>query len=176
MKDEKLFSIKPEFVFGKNLLLNSLIWLPISIAAGVEAAVIYVAATKGNFPSLFLYSFGPAAVIFLFLMVLGFFNEKQNAKATEYAVYDNRIELAEGFLNSQITNLLLEDVKEIHLKRSVFQKIWDLGTIRFITAANSQQALNPGIFSTGVNFRDIKNPAKIYTEMKKLVEAQRKKY
>lgn len=174
MNDGKLFSLKPEFISQKNLILNSLVWLPISVAAGVEAAVIYVASTNGHFPALLPYSIIPAASIFVLLMVLGFFNEKNKSQATDYSVYDNRIEFSDGFLNTHVIHLMLEDVKEIHLRRSVFQKKWDLGTIRFVTVANVLQPTNLAVHTAGTVFRDIKNSTQVFTEMKNLIEKQKK--
>jgi membrane protein YdbS with pleckstrin-like domain len=176
MNQEKLLSLKPEFVIKKNLLLNSLAWLPISVAGGVEAAIIYLSYTHGQvFSPIAAYACLLVTLILLmFLTTLGFFDEKLNYKTTEYSVYNNRVEFSEGFLNSDITTIMLADVKEIHLKRSFVQKKCDLGTIRFVTNSNSYRPFNSNIHSTGINFRDIKNSASVYEEIKKLVESNKK--
>jgi len=173
MNEEKLFTLKPEFNIGKNLLINFLIWLPISAAAGVESGIIYLTSSKGPFPYLLAFSVIPAIIVFVILMLLAFLNEKFDYKDTEYTVFKNRVEFREGFINTQITMLLLADIKEIHLKKSLLQKICGLGTIRLVTSANTSRTAVPGLHSTGINFKDIKNPNEVFTDMKKAVEAKR---
>jgi len=173
MNQEKLFSLQAEFSARKNLFINSLIWLPISLAAGVESAIIYLTFSNGQFPALVQISVLTAIVTFLSLIVLSFFNEKLNNKATEYVVYKNRIEYRENFLDSHEIMLLLSDVKEIHLKRSFLQKKFNLGTIRFVTSANTSRTAINGLHTTGINFKDIKNSEQIFSDIKQLIEIKK---
>lgn len=179
MSDTKLFSLKPEFNFKKNLFLNALAWLPVSVAGGVEAVLIYLSSPVAKEVAVMpgQVFFGVLAVVTLillsFLVLLGFLNEKLTYKSADYSVFKTRIEFSEGVLGSVITSVMLVDVKELHLRRSLAQRLCGLGTIRFITTANSTKPFSSNINSTGVNFRDIKNPVEVYDEIKKLIAARK---
>lgn len=174
MNENKIFTLKPEFVPAKNLIINFFIGIPFSLYIGsMLAPLIFLKESNTNFNLLIVILI--CCIIFLVWLLIAFYNEKLNYKATEYDVYSDRIEFSEGFINSQNTTLMIKDIKEIHLKRSFFQNFYELGTVRFVTAANASAAKNSSIFATGVNFRDIKNSKVIYAEMKKLVDEQQNK-
>ena len=93
-----------------------------------------------------------------------FFNKK-NYEATNYKVYNDRIEFEEGFINHKYTIIKLADVKEIHLSQNFIQRQAKVGTIRFVTAANVQ--VNSPTAS-GVCFRDIENSMAVYAKIKQI--------
>lgn len=173
MDTNKIFTLKPEFIPAKNLIINFFIGIPLSLYIGFMFLPLIRLAEKNTD---FIWLVTPiVSIVFLVWLLIAFYNEKLNYKVTEYEVYGDRIEFTEGFINSQNTTLMIKDIKEIHLKRNFFQNFYELGTIRFVTAANASTARNSSIFATGVNFRDIKNSKVIYAEMKKLVDEQQNK-
>ena len=56
------------------------------------------------------------------------------------------------------------DIKEIHLDQNFIQRQAEVGTIRFVTAANNSTT------STGVCFRDITNSMAVYAKVKQIHE------
>ncbi|MEI8128219.1 MAG: PH domain-containing protein [bacterium] len=175
MNEEKLIQLKPVFIAKKNLLIYGGKTLFHSIFILI---VILITISDPSIKT--LYAPVPICIILWSIawgVILGgfFINEKFNYKFTEYIIYDDRIEFHEGFINTKFTTLSLIDIKEFHLEKSFFQKFWDLGTIRFITAANSNAPKSFGVYDTGVNFRDIQNSSEVYAEIKKLMETQKAK-
>lgn len=157
MNEEKLFNLKPTFIPSKNIGINFIMALPIGLIAGTSAL--------GSNMAIII----PCIIVFTWLLIT-FINEKFKYKATEYTVYNSRIEFTEGFINLQDTTLMIKDIKEIYLRRSFIQNFYDLGTIRFVTAANAPATKESSIYKTGINFRDIKNSKTIYTEIKRLID------
>lgn len=162
--EEKLFSLKPEFILSKNIGINFIMAFPVGVLAGITCL-------SWSTMAIIIIS-GVTCFLWLFI---AFINEKFNYEATEYVVYASRIEFKEGFINLQDTTLMIKDIKEIYLRRSFIQNFYNLGTIRFVTAANAPAAKESNIYKTGINFRDIKDSVLIYNEIKKLMDEQNNK-
>lgn len=104
-------------------------------------------------------------LIFIILItVLLLYFEMKNYEFTSYKTYHDRIEFWEGFINHEYTTIKMEDIKEIHYSQNFFQRIFGIGTIKFITAANNSAS------STGVAFVDVENSNYIYTKIKQVYE------
>ena len=175
MNENKLFRIKPVFTLSKNLLVNLPISLLIGLIVASQGLAIYGAivkpATSNLSNTIFLYLI-VLMIITILSLLFNFINEKFNYNATEYLVYSDRIEFQEGFINSQFTVLKLSNVQEIHIRKSFLQKLYGLGTIRFVTSANALFS-NSGINSTGIEFIDITNADTIYKKIKDLLDTSR---
>lgn len=108
------------------------------------------------------------AIIYLICMIFThgilLFVDKKNFEVTSYKVYPDKIEFEEGFINHKYTTIKVEDIKEIHFSQSFIQRFAELGTIRFITAANV------GTNYTGLTCTDIENPNVIYAKIKQVHE------
>lgn len=178
MNGEKLYSLKPVFIGIKNIVVNGIRIIPVTAFLSLWLS-LFLSSIKNSTPGLVLLTFlGFSILLYLGLLLFNFVNEKYNYKLTEYSVYQDRVDFTEGFINSKFTTLLLKDIKEVHLEKTFFQKFWDLGTIRFITSANTGNAnrnnfLLLGVYETGVNFRDIKNSDEIYKVVKELIDKKR---
>lgn len=92
------------------------------------------------------------------------FLDKKNFEVTSYKVFPARIEFEEGFLNPKYTTIKIEDIKEIHFSQNFVQRNAKLGTIKFITAANTDTT------GTGLTFTDIEYPDVIYNKIKQIHE------
>ena len=74
-------------------------------------------------------------------------------------MFDDSIEFDEGFFNHSHTALKFTDIKEIHYYQDFVQRIFNIGTVVFYTAANATS-------KTGIRFLDILNPSDIYNKVK----------
>ena len=108
-------------------------------------------------------------VLFLITLNIRVYIDKKNFEVTNYKIYQDRIEFEEGFINHGYTVLKLADIKEIHLTQNFIQRREELGTIKFVTAANSSYSMI-GVGMAGIAFKDIENSLAIYTKIKQLHE------
>jgi len=173
MNEEKLIKLKPVFILKKFflvwLVVNFMIWIPIMLIFAFMAIVD--PSIRANIPMIFPYILLIAIVFAIINLIIAFVNEKFNYKFTEYTIYNDRIEFQEGFINTNFTTLSIANIKEFHLEKTFFQRMFNLGTIRFVTAANAVSS-----YSTGIIFRDINNPDKIYNEIKNILEEKEKNH
>ena len=119
-----------------------------------------------NMPEPQLWYVYIAINILLWLLTTGFlmFMDRKNYEVTNYKIYNDRIEFEEGFINHKYTTIRMVDIKEIHLDQNFIQRKAEIGTIRFVTAANNSTT------STGVCFRDITNSMAVYAKVKQIHE------
>lgn len=111
-----------------------------------------------------MYVVVPELIIVALLLLAFLFIAKKNYEVTSYKVCSDRIEFKEGFINHKYTTIKIEDVKEIHLTQNFLQRIANIATIRFVTAANSSTV------STGVRFCDIENSNFVDAKLKQIQE------
>lgn len=167
MNEEKLITLKPMFNLKKFFLAwgfaNFMIWIPIILILGFMAIVD--PSIRVSLPLMLPYILIIAIIFAIINLTIAFINEKFNYKFTEYIVYSDRIEFQEGFINTKFTTLSIKNIKEFHLEKTFLQRMFDLGTIRFITAANVASSSQAGII-----FRDINNVNQIYNLIKNLLE------
>lgn len=83
---------------------------------------------------------------------------------TKYSLDENRIYVKRGLLNSVMDELLLYRVLDIKLSRSLFQKIFRVGTINLATADKT----NPNL-----EIKNVKNCENIRTLISNIVERER---
>jgi uncharacterized membrane protein YdbT with pleckstrin-like domain len=105
--------------------------------------------------------------------------KKLNYAKTEYKFFEDRLEFEEGFFTINKKAIRYKDVKEVTLRKGIFQRIYGLGTIYLATLATGSSSYN-NIFSavglgnvsaSGVGVRDVSDPDQTYEKIKKLVEA-----
>lgn len=83
---------------------------------------------------------------------------------TKYSLDENRIYVKRGLLNSVMDELLLYRVLDVKLSRSLFQKIFRVGTINLATADKT----NPNL-----EIKNVKNCENIRTLISNIVERER---
>ena len=122
-----------------------------------------------------------AAIAFFGFPLVAYFAKKLNYARTEYKFSEDRLEFDEGFFTVTEKVVKFRDVKEVTLRKTIFQRIYDLGTIYLATDAtgssgrtNVFNALGFGnISASGVGVCDIPNPDEIYERVRRLVDTQR---
>jgi uncharacterized membrane protein YdbT with pleckstrin-like domain len=120
-------------------------------------------------------------IAFFGLPAVTYFGKKLNYSRTEYRFFDDRLEFEEGFFSINKKVILFRDVKEVTLRKGVFQRLYGLGTIYLATlatgstpGANAFAALGFGnISASGVNVRDITDPDRTFDRIRQLVDATR---
>jgi len=121
------------------------------------------------------------AIAFLGVPLVAYFGKKLNYARTEYKFSEDRLEFDEGFFNVTEKVVKFRDLKEVTLRKSIFQRIYDLGTIYLATDAtgssgrtNIFHALGFGnISASGVGVCDILNPDETFEKVRRLVDTQR---
>jgi len=174
-----MFSVRPVFVGWIALLYQ----LPFQIFFTLWSAVFFGSLTgslhvfPNNSPTPFVF-FG--AIAFLAFPLVAYFGKKLNYSRTEYKFSDDRLEFEEGFFNVTEKVIKFRDVKEVTLRKNIFQRMYDLGTIYLATdatgssaRANVFSALGFGnISASGVGVCDIPNPDETFERVRRIVDGQ----
>ncbi len=84
---------------------------------------------------------------------------------TRYALSEDRLFLSTGFLSIKDDEVLLYRIRDIHTKRTLWQRLFGMGTV-FIISSDSTQPNLP--------LKNIKNPMKVKEIIHKQVEQQKK--
>jgi membrane protein YdbS with pleckstrin-like domain len=171
------FSLKPVFIGWIALLCQ----LPLQLFFTLWCGGFFGALTKstGIFPK-------DSSMPFIFFGALAFFGfpavtyigKKLNYSRTEYKFYDDRLEFEEGFFSINKKVIKYKDVKEVTLRKGIFQRAYALGTIYLATLAtgsssytNVFSALGFGnVSASGVGVRDIRDPDQTYEKIKNMVD------
>ena len=103
--------------------------------------------------------------IFLFIMLVMLFFDKMNYLATKYQLYPDKIYFEEGFLNFKSKAVNLADIKEVHYTQSFFQRAVGLGTVKFLSPANTS---TDNYHNQSVEFKDISNGQEVYEKAKEI--------
>lgn len=158
MSDNLILEVKPKFVgvvrfFSVNIAT--------AIAVIYSLLVFFVMFKLSGLTTLYL-----SICLFFLVWMLLVFLDKKNYEVSYFRVFKDRVELEEGFIMHKHRVMKLADIKEVHLVQNLFQRMGGVGTIRFVSAANSSP------YVSGVRFVDIENSEAIYKEVKQLFENQ----
>ena len=132
--DNVVFTARPVFVGWIVLLLQ----LPIQLFLTFWAGGFFGGLTS-SLPFLF---FG--GIAFFGIPAVAYFGKKLNYSRTEYRFFHNRLEFEEGFFSINKKVIKYRAVKEVTLRKGIFQRIYGLGTIYLATlATGSSGTSNP---------------------------------
>ncbi len=170
------FSLRPVFIGWITLLIQLPFQLFFTIWSGgfFGGMLSSFAGVSGRAPFII---FG--ALAFFGVPLIAYVGKKLNYARTEYRFYPDRVEFEEGFftINRKVINF--SSVKEVTLRRGIFQRVYGLGTIYLATlatgstpGANAFAALGFGnVSASGVSVRDITEPDQAYDRIRALVDA-----
>ncbi|MEG1141328.1 MAG: PH domain-containing protein [Clostridia bacterium] len=112
-----------------------------------------------SFIPLILYGLiGINSIVILFSVLLKFIQYR----STAYRFYDTHMEYEDSFLNKEKTTLSYINIKEMELKRNVFDRIMNYGTISIYTNAEKSE-------DQGIILESIKRPQEVYDNIDKIV-------
>jgi uncharacterized membrane protein YdbT with pleckstrin-like domain len=173
-----LFSAKPVFVGWIVFLMQ----LPIQLFMTFWAAMFFGGMSTSFMPGLrgsqipFII-FG--ALAFFGIPIVAYFGKQLNYSRTEYRFFTDRLEFEEGFfsINKKVINF--RNVKEVTLRKGIFQRIYGLGTVYLATlATGSTSRANPfvalgfgNVSASGIMVRDVLDPDEMYEKVRRLVDA-----
>ncbi len=173
------FSIKPVFISTITLIGQ----LPLHLFFTIWSAGFFGGMMKavGMFaeesPLPFVICGGTMFIIFPLIVYIA---KKYNYERTEYIFNDDCLEFEEGFFTINKKTIKFRDIREVTLRRGIFQRMYGLGTIYLATfatgssgAPNLFSAIGFGNFSaSGVSVLDIENPEEVYQRIKKIIDSQ----
>jgi len=158
--DNVAFTARPVFVGWITLLLQLPKQLFLTLWAGgffggLTSSLPLLSADPGRPSSSLAAFFGIPAI--------AYFGKKLNYSRTEYRFFHNRLEFEEGFFSINKKVIKYRDVKEVTLRKGIFQRIYGLGTIYLATlATGSSGTANPfvalsfgNVSASGVYVRDM---------------------
>ena len=158
MANKRLMEIKPEFIPLYSIFSDG----TFLVLVGAIVVMIFDE-TIGDFGDIFSFGFWLFTLFFIALVVgICLLKAFLFYKSTQYTIFDDRIELKQGILNTTFTSIKLKNIREVHLSENFLQKLCSLGTIKFITSANDS-------VGTGVRMVDIKYPDRAYQRIKALI-------
>jgi hypothetical protein len=104
-----------------------------------------------------------------------------NYRNTVYRVYPDRVEIQEGFLTLHRKEIPLVSVREINLRRGIFQRLVGLGSVYLATPATGQgpwwssSAIigSTSTFGSGAMLMDLANSDTAYERLRELVDFER---
>jgi uncharacterized membrane protein YdbT with pleckstrin-like domain len=121
------------------------------------------------------------AIAFFGTPAVAYFGKKLNYGRTEYRFFADHLEFEEGFFSTNEKVISFGDVKEITLRKGIFQQPYGLGTIYLATLATGS---NPSfsafvvlgfgnVTGSGISVRDIGDPNRTFERIRQLVDAHR---
>ena len=174
-----MFSVRPVFVGWITLLYQLPFQLFFTLWSGV-----FFGSLVGSLHIFPKDSFIPfaifGAIAFLGFPLVAYFVKKLNYARTEYKFSQDRLEFEEGFFNVTEKEIKFREVKEVTLRKNIFQRMYDLGTIYLATDATGSSARTNvftalgfgNISASGVGVCDIPNPDETFEKVRRIVDAQ----
>jgi len=175
--DNVAFTARPVFVGWITLLLQ----LPIQLFLTLWAGGFFGGLTS-SLPLFERGSWAPflffGGIAFFGIPAIAYFGKKLNYSRTEYRFFHNRLEFEEGFFSINKKVIKYRDVKEVTLRKGIFQRIYGLGTIYLATlATGSSGTANPfvalgfgNVSASGVYVRDMREPDRMFDEIRQLID------
>lgn len=157
---ELLLQLEPKFVPVVKIVP---LLVPLTMFVLFFGTFFYIVNTGSGDPMpTFVYIFiGAFALLWIGMPIGQIYFQKRTYDETEYKIYDDRVEYAEGFFNVQNNRVRLNRVIDVHYKQSVPQKWYNLGTITLdLSGGGSRHA---------IKFKDITDPEKIYEKIDELI-------
>jgi membrane protein YdbS with pleckstrin-like domain len=175
--ESPVFSLRPIFIGWITLLMQ----LPLQLFFTLWCGGFF-----GGMATSFLglqsrtpfIAFG--ALAFVGVPAIAYIGKKLNYARTEYRFYADRLEFDEGFFSINKKVIKFRDVKEVTLRKGIFQRIYGLGTIYLATlATGSTSNTNPfvalgfgNVSASGVSVRDIADPDQVFEKVRGIVDAR----
>jgi uncharacterized membrane protein YdbT with pleckstrin-like domain len=175
---QETFSVRPVFIGWITFLMQ----LPLQLFFTIWAGMFF-----GGMSQFFLpvpreshvpfVIFG--ALAFFGVPVVAYFGKQLNYSRTEYSFFSDRLEFEEGFFSINKKVFSFRNVKEVTLRKGIFQRIYGLGTIYLATlATGSTPRSNPfvalgfgNVSASGINVRDVRDPDQMYEKIRRMVDA-----
>jgi hypothetical protein len=173
-----LFSLRPVFIGWITLLYQLPLQLFFTVWVGGFFGGLFKATRifPGDSWTPFVF-FG--ALAFFGIPLVSYVGKKLNYARTEYRFFPERLEFEEGFFTINQKVIKFRDVKEVTLRKNIFQRMYGLGSFYLATLATGSSAgsnvftaLGFGnVSASGVGVRDIPNPDEAFEKIRSIVDA-----
>jgi membrane protein YdbS with pleckstrin-like domain len=174
------FSVRPVFIGWIALLVQ----LPLQLFFTFWAGGFFGGLTQFLLPgsrASFIF-FG--ALAFFGIPTVAYVGKKLNYSRTEYRFFPDRLEFEEGFFSINKKVITFQNVKEVTLRKGIFQRLYGLGTIYLATlATGSTPGFNPfvalgfgNVSASGISVRDVRDPDEMYERIRQMVDAANSAY
>ena len=168
MNKEPIFELKPKYI--KYIIIGCRVRRPVEYS--LFAIVIFCWFLLSPITLLLDPSFKLSLQLVFFLLVaylLAYipvlYLDKKSCEDTRYKVYEDRIEIRQGFIRRKHIIVKMVDIKKIYHTQNGVQQKNNVGTIEFIINAN-----NSNLHSTNLSFVDIENSNYIYEKVKQIYD------
>ncbi|MFX0115843.1 MAG: PH domain-containing protein [Candidatus Hodarchaeota archaeon] len=174
--EEPLLILKPKYLRSAAMIksLGLAVFLAIFGGAGVLMATLISSgesSTDGTLDATASMMFIVGAIGFFLLgMILYMWYYRTQIDHIEYRIFPNRIEYFEGLFTVEQKTFKFADVSEIYLRKGVFQKRYNVGSL-FLMTKGVMIPMFGGRGLGGMILRDIEDPDTIYQQLKQLKDA-----
>jgi len=162
-----LFNVQPTYVLMLmlvRLFFVGCVLLLVSTPALVKTDIIRLdTASVGTWAAIVLSIIVGVGLIWLIYRYLVYRN-------TRYQIFEDRIHFDEGFLVIEKKDIQVRNIREVTLMKSIFQRLFNLGTVVITTAATSNYR---GMAGSGLRLMDLEKPDDIYRSIQKLLRTKR---
>ena len=178
--EQPQFSVRPVFIGWITFLVQLPLQLFFTVwCGGFFGGLIQATGLFARGSPMPYVVFG--AIGFFGIPLFAYVGKKLNYSRTEYRFFADHLEFEEGFFSINKKVIMFRDIKEVTLRKGVFQRIYGLGTIYLATlATGSTGNFNPflalgfgNVSASGINVRDIADPDQAFDKIRSLVDAQR---
>jgi membrane protein YdbS with pleckstrin-like domain len=176
MIGEEKFSARPVFIGWITFLVQSPLQLFFTFwAGGFLGGMTQAFFQVGSRVPFIIFG----ALAFFGIPIVAYFGKKLNYSRTEYRFFADRLEFEEGFFSINKKVISFQNVKEVTLRKGIFQRLYGLGTIYLATlATGSSPGRNPfvalgfgNVSASGISVRDVRDPDAMYERIRQLVDA-----
>ncbi len=165
--NQVIYQIKPTFNVGYKLLstiCKAILWtFIIMLWLGIELWL--------EIPML-----TPITLVIVAIYVgVKFAFDKMQYEDLNYNFYVTKVEYIDGFLNKEQKELKYKYIREVTMSQSIFERMFDLGTIRIFTNASSGTGYygnkhNNMVGRNGINIHCVTNIQEQYQKVKELID------
>ncbi len=134
---------------------------------------IFISLFMGIFFGQGMESFVVGVIVGIVTFLLLLFFRIMTLKSTKYLFYKDRLEYYESFLNQGRRTLPYSKVTDCILHKSVYERIFNVGTISLLTAG--QQGIGRLAIFGGVKLALVKNSDQLYGELMKMIGIKSRK-
>lgn len=156
--DQVELNVKPTFRWGYMILPTLLVYFGIIIILSVfmlaiqpEAAIVVIMSGLGLF------------IFYAIFWVIGLLVRKAQYANYSYDFYKTKVIYKDSFLNKSEKEVKYKYIREVAMRQSIFQRLFDLGSIILYTNAETG-------YGNGILIVNISNVQEVYKKIKTMID------
>lgn len=166
--DILMYELKPKFMYSYKFFGNFFAAFSLLMAISMcclQGFVFYK-------PDIIIVALIIILAVSLAIAFIKTFIDKDQYKKTKYNFYNNKLEYVDGFFNRCEKELKYTSIREITMHQSVFERMFNLGTIHVYTTASTGHvgtASHTDMSGNGINIHCVENVYEQYTKIKNII-------